>query len=749
MKLQKALALMLAVSVILATFVGCSKDENTVKKNSFDKEAVSSIIDDKFIAENDNFKLEINDVTMGVILTDKATGMVYGTNPIEEGGIKYDELGMPIKRHPQLESVLFIKYLDVAKNNTVDMISYTAAVTNGRTVFEKFENGIKVNYYFDDAEIMVPVTYTLNDKGVSLTIDPNEIQENENMLISASLAPMFCSVKNDVDGYLLYPSGSGTLVYAKEISAPGETYSADVFGPDHAKEVWDKTSTHKEIRLPVVGAKCGEQAVFGIIEQGAESTQLDMKVGATSIGYSSVYVTYQLRGFTAHDKELYSGRFQRLNVYADKMIKTPLTVSYYPLTGEKSNYSEMAQVYRDYLDRTVGKTENVQPSILDITMVGGAMIDKSFLGIPYRTLYKTTTISEAEAIIKDLNGKGIKISNLNLSGFGQNGIDSNKLGGGFEIDSKLGKASDLTALSNACGDMGINFFYDFDIVGFNKSGNGYNSYFDAAIRANKKVAKLYEFDIAVWGRDTGDSYSLLARDRMNDAANDAIKAATKWKSNGIAFSTLSSMAYSDYSDKQNTDYYARGNMAKQVSEIYANAKKSKLNVLSSNANAYAASVSNVVLNVPTSSSKAHVFDEDIPFYAMVMRGRTAISSDSMNLAIDGKSQLLHSIESGAGIAYTLTNSYSTELLNSASTVFYNSLYKDLKKEIEDNYNKVSAFYEKIGNSEIKTHNILENGLRETVFANGVKVYVNYLDADLESELGLVKANSFLIGEAKI
>ena len=151
MKLQKVLSLICVFAIASVMFTGCSNDKNTIEKNSFDTEAVSSIIGDVFVTENDNFKLEINEVTKGIILTDKNTGKVYGTNPIEEGGIKYDELGMPIKRHPQLESVLFIKYLDTQKNTTTDMISYTAAVSKGRTTVEMVDDGVKINYYFDDA----------------------------------------------------------------------------------------------------------------------------------------------------------------------------------------------------------------------------------------------------------------------------------------------------------------------------------------------------------------------------------------------------------------------------------------------------------------------------------------------------------------------------------------------------------------------------------------------------------------------
>lgn len=726
---------------------GCGADNDTVKTNSFDTEAESSVIGDKLIAENENFTLEFNEVTMGVILTEKATGKVYGTNPIDEGGIQYDELGMPIKRHPQLESVLFIKYLDTKTNNTSEMISYNAAVSNGRTTFEKIQDGVQVNYYFDDAEIMVPVTYTLRENGVALGIDPGKIQENSNMLITASLAPFFCSVENtEKNGYLFYPSGSGTLIYPKEISQPGESYSAEVYGEDASKEKWDKVATEKGIRLPVFGAKFGSQAVFGIIEQGAESSLIDIKAGATSIGYSGVYVTYQLRGFTANIKELYNNRYYKGNVYSDLMVEAPLSVGYYPLSDDKANYSAMAETYRDYLDRTAGKAESPKVSTLDLSFVGGAMIQKSFVGIPYETLFATTTLSDAKNILEGLCEKGVKPSNITLMGFGQNGIDSDKLGGGFKLDKKLGDKSSLLLLSESCKEQNAALYYDFNIVSFTKTANGYNSYFDAAQRANKKVAKLYNFDIAVLGRDTENAGSLLARDRIESAAEEAFRAAEKWQLGGVGFSSLSSIAYSDYSDKQSGKYYAKAGIAEQVSKIYG---KEGISVMSSDANAYAAASSDLILSIPTFSSGAYLFDEYIPFYAMAMRGRSAISAESINLSTDSKTQLLRSVESGAGIAYTVTKAYSTKLLDSTTSLFYNSLYTDLSAEIQENYGKVADYYEKIGSSKIKTHTILENGLRETVFDNGVRVLVNYSDTELADASATVDAMSFLVEEAGV
>lgn len=745
MNWRRLISSVCALALMTASFAGCGS-ETQVKKNSFDTKSQTTSVTDVLVAKNENYTLSINETSMGVTLKNNKTGEVYGTNPADTGEVQLDEFGMPVKRHPQVESTLFLEYLNVKSNTTEKVISYTAAINQGRTVFEKTDNSLKVKYFFDDAKIMVPVTYTLREDSVAVSINPKEIEEDENMLISVSVAPFWCSVKNtEKDGYIFYPSGSGTLVYPKEISQPGESYSDEVYGTDAAKEVWDKVSSEKSIRLPVFGAKSGKTASLGIIEQGAESSLIDMTIGSTSVGFSSVYVTYQLRGYTANIKELYNNRYYKGLVYADNKINTPLTIGFYPLSGDNSDYSGMASLYRDYLDKTTGGQKAEGYSKLDVTLVGGTMISKSFLGIPYKTLFPATTLSQAEEILSDLKKNGVEVSNLNLYGFGENGLDSNKLGGNFKIDGKLGKTKDISKIKEV--NKNTNLFFDFDIVGFNKSANGFKAYFDAATRANKKPAKLYNFDIAVLGRDTENSYSLLARDRIVDAVEKVADKTEKWDIDGVALPTLSNIAYSDYSDKEKTDFYAKAGIGSQVSKALDGVKNKK--IMSSDANMYAAVKSDVIMDIPTTSTKAYLFDEDIPFYSMVFRGRTSVSTESINLVSDARTQILRAVESGAGISYTLSNSYSTQLLESTSTVFYNSLYTDLKDSIIENYKKVSDYYSLIADSEIAEHKIHKSGLRETVFANGVKVLVNYSDKAIKFGGKVVEANSFSVLEASV
>ncbi len=745
---KKYLSSVCAVALTVALLCGCGGSGVSQKRPSYDKEKLSTDISDELIAQNENYRLEINRTSLGVSLTNLKTGKVYGTNPVNSGGEQFDEFGMPIKRHPQIESVLFIEYLDTQKNTTSKLISYSAAVQNGRTVLENTDNGVKVEYYFDDAEIMIPITYTLRENGLSVTLDPKEIEEGGNMLISVSVAPFFCSVENtEKNGYLLYPSGSGALIYPKEVSQPGDSYSAEVYGEDASKEKWDKTSTEKSIRLPVYGAKSGDTAAFAIIEKGADSCLLETTVGSTSIGYSAVYATYQLRGYTANIKELYNNRYYKGLVYSDNMTDAPLEIGFYPLAGEDADYSGMARLYRSYIEKTEGKAENAKAATLNITAVSGTMISKSFLGVPYTTLLATTTLKDAAAMVKELEEGGAKVSALALSGFGKTGIDSVKPAGGFGIAGKLGSSKDFTSLKKTCENSDTDLFFDFDAVTFSKSGGGLSSYFDSAVRANRKRAKVYDYNIALLGRETDSAYSLTARNKLTYITNKIIKKAGAIP--GIGLSSLSNTAYSDYTDKSSGLYYAKSGMTEQVSEIIENVKKSGKKFMSSEANAYAAVKSDVIFNSPARSNAALVFDDDIPFYQMALRGRTALSSESLNLATDREEQLLKAVEGGMGLAYTLTAKYDTKLIDSGVPVFYNSLYSDLKDGIVSDSKMLSELYGKIGNSAIKSHKIHGSGLRETVYENGVTVFVNYSSWELNSPAGSVRAHGFLIWEEMV
>ena len=138
--------------------------------------------------------------------------------------------------------------------------------------------------------------------------------------------------------------------------------------------MFDDPTETKSVRLPVYGAKSEDKATLAIIEKGAESAYIEVKSGSTSLGYSSVYATFQLRGYTDNVASLPNWTSVKTVIYADNMIQSLLQVGFYPLKQEDANYSTMAAVYRDYLTTAEGMPDSGDDVSLALNMIGGAML---------------------------------------------------------------------------------------------------------------------------------------------------------------------------------------------------------------------------------------------------------------------------------------------------------------------------------------------------------------------------------------
>ena len=739
--LKKITCLLLSVIMIFA-LSACT--QNAWKAAEFDTEIPPALLSDgKVLAENDNYRLEWISYSASVALVDKATGERWCTTPTKEGEPTVDALGMPIKKNPQLSSPILIEYMDNNSNSEERLVGYTAAVTGGRIRASLIENGVKVEYYFDDAAIMVPVEYVLRDDCVAVTVDPNGIQESTNTLNAISILPFWCSAENDEDdAYLFVPSGSGALISSQTISQQGIMYSTSVYGDDAVMRVDDLVTIEKSARLPVFGSKQGNKGSFAIIESAAESVDIDANVGSGVIGHSGIYATYQVRGYSYTVFSPLGDKKVVRNIFAKDMNQTPMTIAYYPLKDDKANYSGMAEVYKNYLKETKAVTEKTDDSPLNVTFVGGAMVNKSFLGVPYKDLVAATTLKEAQDILIELSEKtGAKIS-AKLSGFGSAGIETGNYAGDFTIHDNLGSQKDLKNLSTFCDDNNIDLYMDFDIVKLKNGSQGFSTFFDTAYNSLYKVAYGYEYDLAIRSYITETQHAFLSRGLLSKGLDKLLKKTAKWDLPGISLETLTSVAYSDYSDRKSTLYYSKGNMAEDVTSMMNKVSES-YKVAAYDANAYAALAADVVFETPVRSSQERIFKADVPFYQMVFKGYVPMSGETVNIASDEQEVILKSVESGCGLNYVLTANYYNEFIDSQNNYFFGSKYCDINDKLIKNYTDIKDYYAAINGAEIVSHQILDGGLRETVFDNGVKVYVNYSENGTASPIGEVAAESFV------
>ena len=743
--MKKIICILCCVSFIF-TLSACGAEKSGVK--AFDKNAENGILQEPLIAENENYRLEFDETTCGVVLTDLKSGEKWGTSPSDSGEPEYDDYGMPIKKHPKVQSPISIRYRDYENNSIYQATSFGEAVDSGRVRCARGKDSLLVEFYFDAAEIMVPVEYKLLDDSVQITVDPERIEENKNTLFEITVAPFWCSVKNDTkDAYVFVPSGQGAIINADLRSQMGDTFTAPIYGRDYANELKTEISKDEGVKLPVFGVRMGAgKGALGIVTEGSESGIIEAVAGAQAIGYTSVYTSFQVRGYTEHTASVFIGKESTSNIYSDLTVNKPFSVRYYPLTGDKADYNGMAECYRDYLIKEKKLSENKDDVPFAISFIGGTEISKSFLGIPYKSFYTTTTLEEAEAIETELYEKTGAAFPVTLTGFGKSGIDIGSIAGAFTVNKNIGGTKALKSLKESCAKNGGKLYMDFDLMRFSKSSLGFSTGSDTVYDATNKKALQYLYNVSTKDYNKKTRHYLLTPSKLTKAADKLLSKTKKFALDGISVSTLTSMVYSDYKDKQNSDYYCCGGIEKTVSGILTDIKKAGRLVAASDANAYAAVRADFIADAALSSSQESIFTAEIPFYQLVFKGYVPMVSQSLNLTADYKQLMLKAVEGGCGLGYTLTAKWDNRLIDSAYPVFYNSTYEDIGPIIIENYEKLKTYYDSIKGAHITSHKILNNGVRETVFDNNTTVYVNLSETALASPAGNIAPYEFKVKE---
>lgn len=732
---------------LLFSLTACGDGGFTPAQKAFDADIATSVLSDgEIIAQNSKYAMEYVADSGSVRLVELSSGTKWDLCPKSEGEVQYDDFGMPIGAHSFTQSAIEVGYMDidVRGGGNYSVMSKVDAVESGRIVVKKIENGVTIEYYFDGQQFMIPVDYVLKDDYLSISIDSTKIQENELRVTYVSLAPFLNSVENDSENsYLFIPSGSGALMDVDSYNAQGLKYSAYVYGDDYTMEDKYVPSDEKSLRMPVYGYKSGDKGGFAIIDNGAETVLLNSVVGSTSYQFSAIYPSFQLRGYTNHQARTFRQTYFA-NIYPENMIEGTFSIRFYPLSGENANYDTMADIYRDYLVSEKGLVKTGEEKAMSISLIGGTQIIKSFLGVPYDTVYATTTVDQAGSIISELS-ESIDSLSIKLKGFGSTGVDVGKIGGNFTVSKNIGSVAKLKNLASLCDESGVDLYFDYDLVRFNSSGSGFSRYSDSVMNSGIIKAEQYVTDKAIRSNLTDKAYRMLRPIKFADAVSKALEQNSKWNISGVSLETLTSWAYSDYTEpKTSVDYNARNGYSAAVTKALSQVKESGQMLMATDANDYAAVMSNLVTDAPVTSDSGYAFYEDVPFYSMVFKGYVPMTSESVNLAIDQQRIILGAVEGGIGLNYTVINQWDNSLIDADYPYFFGTVYSGIKEDILATYGDLADYYDSINGAKIVSNTIISSGVHCTEFDNGVTVYVNYNDSAVSTPAGECGAESYII-----
>ncbi len=744
--MRKILSLIICLLAVLSV-CGCGNKTAKISPKKYDENFSADIpAADIIAAENERFVLKWDSQNERVVLLDKERDISWSYTPLKAQEKRVDADGNELNNHPQLESPILVTYYDPEQAVTDTAISSNASMRKRTYAVNSIENGLSIVFAFEKERISVTVDFILRNDSIAVTVDPNKITEDKNTVISVAVAPFFCSVQNKTeDSYLFFPSGSGALIYADYDSDDVNIISEEVFGTDARRPEDDviKTIT-SNVRLPVYGAKDGERAVAAIIEKNAGAAVINANVGNATIGYSAVYATFYVRSYELVLTNNNSG--QRMK-YSEEMTTEPMTIGFYPLYDQDADYVGMAECYRSFLSEDNLMSSPEEETLVNLKLLGAAEYTKSFLGIPYTALKAVTTVENAKEIVSEVSdaaGGGISAQ---LFGFGSSGTDLGALGGNFKLSGLLGDKDSLSELSAFCRDNDISLYMDFDLLQYSKSSGFAKINGDSALGTTGRRITLYKYfkwsgsrDMSSKGWNNKSSFTLISRSKIADAVKKMSAAAKEYGLIGVSTQSLSRIAYSDHSSQT---YYSKGVIDAQVSQELKKVRNSGLTLLVGDANSYAAANSTRITDAPTESSAYDDFDEDVPFYQIVFKGIIPISSTPVNLSDNTDKKILKCIESGCTMSFVVSYDYDVELTETDNILYYSSDYVALKDSIVSAINDNRAYFDAVKDAKIISHQIMSDGLRKTVFDNGLTVFINYSDEVASTPIGVVDACSYV------
>lgn len=690
-------------------------DEDFVPRT--DEEVMADM---ELVAENSKLAFYKNKKEVTLALVDKGTGEIWWSNPINADGSTGKKAQIQ-----ELKAGMTLIYGEPSKRRTTTLNSKI----KGKAKFKDVKNGVQITYTFAAAKITVPVTYTLEEDYLKLYVDTSEIKEEDGDKIVTDLAFMtsFGAATEEDEGYYVIPDGSGALINFNNGKTGLKTYSGKVYGKDITSVSQTVPAVTQQVYLPMYGIVKGNSGMMVVADKGDTCASINAYVsGQNKTSYNTCYFDFEIR---TNDEYLMGGDANPLKVFEKRGILVPeIEVRYYPVSnGENGSvdYIDIADKYRDYLTSSeygVSKSDTVNDTPLYVDFYGGVLKKESVIGLPVTMQHVATSFDDAKDILTELQAGGADSIVVNYNQWTAADIKE-QVSDKAKPASKLGGKSDFKDLMSYADSNNISIYPEVDNLTF-KSGSGYWTMTDTAIRVSNAYSRQYTYDLA-YGIENKfyKAMALLSPERYEKMFNNLAKSYSSFGLSNISVGSASTVIYGDYGKKA----MSREMVKYELREYYQLLNDQVGSVLADGANAYILPYVDHITNVPLNSSNFDIFDQDIPFYQIVMHGLKSYSTTAVNGDAQIADLILDAVASGSNLRFDLMAEEANELKDTRYDVYF---YADAKYWTEDAascYRFTKDILSDVSNQKITEYNILSDDEIETVYENGTKTIVNKAD----------------------
>lgn len=589
----------------------------------------------------------------------------------------------------------------------------------------------------------IPIKYILDDQNLVVSVPVNEIiypidvfdDEGEKAtypLHSIEILKYFGAANQKEQGYIFVPDGTGALIDLNSKKTYAKPYEQPLYGIDYAiKPRKEKTNSVEQSYLPVFGLKEKTKAFLAILEKGDAIATVKADIAGRTSSYNTVsakFTTIPKAKVVLQTMDPDSAEIpNELNIYQARIYNGEIRIRYQFLGQEEANYVGMAKGYQEYLvDQGLTKL-NPETEIPFYLEVVGAIDQKAVvMGAPRKVIEPLTSYSQTKEILSELLMREITNIKVRYTGALQGGI-KHRFPIKLNLEKSLGGQKELLELQDYLNKQNIEFFPNVSFLNIyqDKLFDGFSANKDAARFLNRKVAKIFDYNIASYQYEPNDFAYLLSPSKLDNLIESFFSDYGKYDINQVSLQEIGRQIYGDYHDDPKSVIDRQEALEIIKKEIEKIDEKYKMEIMVDGGNAFILPYVDHILNAPITGSNFTVIDRTIPFYQIVLHGYVNYAGEPFNFSQDYRKNILQSLETGANPFYLWTFSQSSRLKETNYDHLYSCYYGDWIDDASITYQEINNVLRDLQGQRIIDHQQLTAQVYQTIYEDGTTIIVNY------------------------
>lgn len=619
-------------------------------------------------------------------------------------------------------------------------------------LFAKY--GYNEDDYYSDLEIYnftstvdkptfnITIRYELIGDELVVTVPLNKVEYKADYPITElNVLPYFASGGIEDEGYMFVPDGSGGIINFNNGKFNQNVYTNSVYGWDEGLYREAIISDNKA-NYPVFGVENNGASILCIIEEGASYANIKADVSGRGSNFNNIYAQYAMLHKETMD---ISAKSDKTVLLFEKSLPDEDLVQRYIFCKE-TGYVAMAAEYRDYLMNRYPELQKITETGVPVAVeiVGAVNKTQYRVGLPFDLPLGLTSYKEAEQMVEDLTSRGFQNVNYRLTGWFNKSVQ-HTVPVNVKLISELGGSGDFKSLVNTVNSGNGDLFLEADFLYMRDDAlfDGFNTNSDAARYVNRERVESYPYSFVWYGeRERWGKLSYLARPEYMMSLIDNFKTKiNSYNADNIAFRTVGNNLAGDYDERRSVSREASMNM--QIDKL-RELSAAGTGIMVNNGYVYTVPFADFIIDMPLSYQGFSIIDYEVPFYQIVLHGLVNYSGRPINLAEDYTLNILRSIETGAGLAFSFMKEETSILQETKFHQFYSNEYDKWIDDATEIYNKFNDEFYEIYNQLIVNHTVLDSGVTVTEYENGTKAVVNKSDSDYNYNGNVIKSRDYLL-----